>query len=91
MKVNLGGFSYDYMTGDSNGVGSTETAGLLYQFGRKDPFRGVKNLYADNDPVQIYTTNSGNWNYVESTVATGTVAYAHAHPMTYIKPNRNGG
>ena len=91
MKVNLGGFSYDYMTGDSNGVGSTETAGLLYQFGRKDPFRGVKNLYADVDPVQIYTTNSGNWNYVECTAGTGTVAYAHAHPMTYIQPNRIGG
>ena len=91
MKVNLGAFSYSYMTGDSNGVGSTETAGLLYQFGRKDPFRGVKNLYADNDPVQIYTTNAGNWNYVASSAATGTVAYAHAHPMTYINPNRLGG
>ncbi|MBO4923227.1 MAG: hypothetical protein J5382_03785 [Bacteroidales bacterium] len=91
MKVNLGAFSYAYMTGDSNGVGSTETAGLLYQFGRKDPFRGVKNLYADVDPVQIYTTNAANWNYVECTAETGTVAYAHAHPMTYIQPNRLGG
>lgn len=91
MKVNLGAFSYAYTTGDSNGVGSTETAGLLYQFGRKDPFRGVKNLYADVDPVQMYTTNSSNWNYVECTAETGTVAYAHAHPMTYIQPNRNGG
>ena len=89
MKVNLGGFSYAYTTGDSNGVGSTETAGLLYQFGRKDPFRGVKNLYADVDPIQIYTTNAGNWNYVASTVENGTVAYAHAHPMTFINPNLN--
>lgn len=89
MKVNLGGFSYAYTTGDSNGVGSTETAGLLYQFGRKDPFRGVKNLYADVDPIQIYTTNAGNWNYVASTAENGTVAYAHAHPMTFINPNLN--
>ena len=89
MKVNLGAFSYAYTTGDSNGVGSTETAGLLYQFGRKDPFRGVKNLYADTDPVQIYTTNAGNWNYVASTAENGTVAYAHAHPMTFINPNLN--
>ena len=89
MKVNLGAFSYAYTTGDSNGVGSTETSGLLYQYGRKDPFRGVKNLYADNDPVQIYTTNAGNWNNVASTVENGTVAYAHAHPMTFINPNLN--
>ena len=89
MKVNLGAFSYAYTTGYSDGVGSTETAGLLYQFGRKDPFRGVKNLYADVDPVQIYTTNSGNWNYVTCTAETGTVAYAHAHPMTFINPNTN--
>lgn len=89
MKVNLGAFSYAYTTGDSNGVGSTETAGLLYQYGRKDPFRGVKNLYADVDPVQMYTTNEANWNYVASSAETGTVAYAHAHPMTFINPNLN--
>ena len=87
MKVNLGAFSYAVTSGSSNGVGSTETAGLLYQFGRKDPFRGINNIYADNSPLQIKTTNSASWNYVASSAATGTVEYAHAHPMTFINPN----
>ena len=87
MKVNLGAFSYAVTSGASNGVGSTETAGLLYQFGRKDPFRGINNIYADNSPLQIKTTNAADWNYVACTAATGTVEYAHAHPMTFINPN----
>ena len=88
MRVNLGAFSYD-VTNYTNDIGRDEPVGLLYQYGRKDPFRGINNLYADNDPLQLRTTNEANWNYVECTAETGTVAYAHAHPMTFINPNNN--
>ena len=90
MRVNLGAFSYDVANYNGD-IGRDEPIGLLYQYGRKDPFRGINNLYADNDPLQQKTTNSANWNAVDCTAETGTVAYAHAHPMTFINPNFTSG
>ena len=89
MRVNLGAFSYDVTNYEGN-VGRDEPIGLLYQYGRKDPFRGINNLYADNDPLEMKTTNAANWNHVDCSAETGTVAYAHAHPMTFINPNTVG-
>lgn len=97
MKANLGAFSY--ATDQAHEWAARhEVMGLLYQYGRKDPFRGISELdltpYTSavtgaqphqNQPVK--TTNSASWNYVACDAEKGTVAYANAHPMTFINPN----
>lgn len=97
MKANLGAFSYATDQADE-WAARHEVMGLLYQYGRKDPFRGISELdltpYTSaitgaqphlNQPVK--TTNSANWDYVTCDASKGTVAYATAHPMTFINPN----
>lgn len=86
MNKNLGAF------GNSNGkTDDTDdilaSYGLYYQWGRKDPF--VRPYYydcANNYDERIYGS-SGSAVYVrfeETGVATGTVEYAVANPMTFI-------
>ena len=97
MKANLGAFSYATDV-SQEWEARHEVMGLLYQYGRKDPFRGISELdltpYTSavtgaqphlNQPVK--TTNSMNWDYVTCDASKGTVAYATAHPMTFINPN----
>lgn len=97
MKANLGAFSY--ATDQAHEWAARhEVMGLLYQYGRKDPFRGISELdltpYTSaitgaqhNQYEALCTTNSMNWNYVTCDAEKGTVAYANAHPMTFINPN----
>lgn len=68
--------------------------GLLYQWGRKDPFPGARNLDTEvgmdafvNDNT-IATTNDAAfpWGTVASTAATGTVGYAAGNPTTFLIP-----
>ncbi len=54
--------------------------GLLYQWGRKDPFRGNTGT---NNGERAVTTNS--WpSAVKSSKTTGTVTYTIQHPMEHI-------
>lgn len=86
MNVNLGAF------GNHNGDYSDtdkihDSYGLYYQWGRKDPF--VRPFYydcANNDDQTSYGA-SGSVVYVgvaETSEEVGTLAYATAHPMTFI-------
>ena len=69
--------------------GDVGALGLLYQWGRKDPFLGSSSL----------TSNSNNWQTAKSTItwpssvdsksSTGTIEYAIAHPTTFIYYNPN--
>lgn len=64
--------------------GDVGALGLLYQWGRKDPFLGSSSVYW-GDNVAASTIS---WpEPVESTSSTGTIEYAVANPMTFITIN----
>lgn len=67
-----------------NSVGSLASTGLLYQWGRKDPFP----TYFANGLGKITTLKT--WPIVASDATIGTVEYAIAHPTTFIKACSNG-
>lgn len=79
MDRNLGATSADYR----DGIG---TFGLLYQWGRKDPFLGscTKSTVSSFTPTVCASTYSTDWNTVACTSSTGTNQYAIEHPMTFI-------
>ena len=64
----------------SSAPGDVAALGLLYQWGRKDPFLGSSSISED------YTAKStAYWpSPVESSASKGTIAYAVANPMTFI-------
>ena len=64
------------------GARTTKTLGLLYQWGRKDPFMGC--CEADVSKLSAFT---GEEKLVSCTETTGTIAYAIAHPQTFIQGN----
>lgn len=74
MDRNLGALGADAENGN-------ESFGLFYQWGRKDPFLCAAGK-TDYAPVASFC-NPG-WNSVPSDSATGTVAYATAHPTSFI-------
>lgn len=63
--------------------GSVGALGLLYQWGRKDPFLGSSSLSSNTKAASTYSWPSA----VESDSSNGTIAYAVSHPTTFIKSN----
>lgn len=60
--------------------GDVKSLGLLYQWGRKDPFLGASSI-----TERVLAASTLNWpEPVMSTGQTGTIAYAIAHPTTFI-------
>lgn len=78
-------------------LGATSTApdqissfGLLYQWGRKDPFRGAGEIgLKENWEADMIATSAVWPDAVLSDKTTGTREYAVAHPMTFITENGN--
>lgn len=65
----------------SASAGDVQALGLLYQWGRKDPFLG-----AGQTAGSAQAASTLKWpEAVISTAATGTVAYATANPTTFIR------
>ena len=65
--------------------GDVGALGLLYQWGRKDPFLGSSSISDD-----VIANSTITWpSAVSSDSSNGTVAYATAHPTTFIEYNRN--
>ena len=63
--------------------GDVGALGLLYQWGRKDPFLGSSSI---SEAVKAKSTIT--WpSAVSSDSSNGTIAYATAHPTTYITAN----
>ena len=63
--------------------GDVGALGLLYQWGRKDPFLGSSDI---SDNVEAKSTIT--WpSAVSSDSSNGTIAYATANPTTFIKDN----
>ena len=61
--------------------GEVETLGLLYQWGRKDPFLGASTI-THNSPIAESTLD---WPFPEGSTSTiGTIEYSIAHPTTFI-------
>ena len=82
---NYAGTMMDRNLGATSAMPGTDGSyGLLYQWGRKDPFLGA---YADTSLVKAVSTVS--WPSAEvSNQSTGTVKYATEHPMTFINGNK---
>ena len=60
--------------------GDVGALGLLYQWGRKDPFLGSSSISSDIEAKSTITWPSA----VESNSSTGTIEFATAHPKTFI-------
>ena len=60
--------------------GDVTALGLLYQWGRKDPFLGSSSISEDIDAKSTLTWPDA----VLSSKETGTIAYSIAHPTTFI-------
>jgi len=75
MDRNLGATSAD--------PGDVGALGLLYQWGRKDPFLGSSSISESTEAASTVTWPAS----VESISETGTIEYAVSHPTTFIKCN----
>jgi hypothetical protein len=63
--------------------GDVGALGLLYQWGRNDPFLGSSSISSD-----IEAKSTGTWpSAVSSNSTNGTIEYATAYPTTFIKYN----
>lgn len=63
------------------------TIGLLYQWGRKDPFLNYRNL---NSYGNFVAKSTAEWpSPITSTSSTGTIEYAVEHPTTFIIGNEH--
>ena len=67
--------------------GDVGALGLLYQWGRKDPFLGSSLISSSTEAKSTITWPST----VQSSSSQGTIAYATAHPTTFITYNSNNG
>ena len=63
--------------------GDVGALGLLYQWGRKDPFLGSSSISSDEEAKSTITWPSA----VSSNSSNGTIAYATANPTTFIMCN----
>lgn len=67
-------------------TGDVGALGLLFQWGRKDPFLGSSDISSSEE-----ARSTGLWSLTESTASSGTIAYATENPMTFITYNRSNG
>ena len=65
--------------------GDVGALGLLYQWGRKDPFLGSSSISSSVEAKSTITWPSA----VSSSSSRGTVAYATEHPTTFVTSNIN--
>ena len=75
MDRNLGATSAD--------PGDVGALGLLYQWGRKDPFLGSSSISDETEAASTVTWPES----IGSTSETGTIGYAVSHPTTFITCN----
>lgn len=83
--ANDAGIMMDRNLGATSSIpGSVEALGLMYQWGRKDPFMG-----ADGINSKVFAKSSIDFpKYVTSSPTIGTIDYTIKNPMTYIIENR---
>jgi uncharacterized protein (TIGR02145 family) len=77
----------DRNLGATRASANTYTAfGLLYQWGRKDPFLGSSSVAQENEPKNTI----GSFQEVEASVG-GTVSYSISHPTTFVLEDSGSG
>lgn len=65
--------------------GDVDALGLMYQWGRKDPFLGSSSVLAN-----LEAKSTADWPLVQpSDAVVGTMEYATSFPMTFITSNSN--
>lgn len=64
--------------------GEVGALGLLYQWGRKDPFMGSNKIRSSSGDFNLAKSTHGWPAPVASDPTTGTIEYATAHPTTFI-------
>ena len=68
--------------------GDVKALGLMYQWGRKDPFMGGCKISYSSSSGQSQAKSSVSWpQSVQSNSSRGTYNYANSNPMTYITQN----
>lgn len=75
MKMNLGALN--------NTMYDSRAMGMMYQWGRKDPFMGAA-AYDSNSQVMYETYSDAEYGSVEASVSTSTLAYSLRHPSIAI-------
>lgn len=81
---NAAGVMMDRNLGASSAVpGDVDALGLLYQWGRKDPFLGSSSVNTSVHAQSTYIWPSA----VASASMTGTIEYATSHPTVFISSN----
>lgn len=63
----------------STAKGSVQALGLLYQWGRKDPF-----LSSASVSEYVPVASTGTWNVEPKSSTPATIGYANAHPTTFL-------
>ena len=82
----VAGVMMDRNLGATSAVkGDVGALGLLYQWGRKDPFLGSSSISDVTEAASTVTWPAS----VASTSETGTIEYAVSHPTTFISYNNN--
>ena len=72
----------------SSSPGEPTALGLLFQWGRKDPFLGACQISYSSYSNQKVAESTLLWpQAIASSSTTGTVSYANSHPTTYITQN----
>jgi len=87
--INSKGFSYDFM--DRNlgattaSAGVTTTMGLLYQWGRKDPFPGSASYTTETEPVIYNALGTGSDDMIgkEAVSSDANLSNTIENPLTY--------
>ncbi|MFA5713744.1 MAG: hypothetical protein WC960_06150, partial [Bacteroidales bacterium] len=77
----------------SNIIGDPSTMGLVYQFGRKDPFvtGTYTNFINGSSNVRLSTTPSVSWVANGTTVENGNVPYTVKNPTSFVKSHTTAG
>lgn len=87
---NNAGIAMDRNLGATSAIpGDVRSLGLLYQWGRKDPFLGASSNEYDTTEEAASTitwphAKGGDWFESDEGTYVGTVEYAIAHPTTFI-------
>ena len=81
MKMNLGALN--------NTAYDSRAMGMMYQWGRKDPFMGAV-AYDSNTQVVYEAYNYGEYGTAEASTETSTLSYATKHPGLAIMDSSDG-
>lgn len=81
MKMNLGALN--------NAQNTSQSMGMMYQWGRKDPFMGAV-AFDSNSQVVYETYSQAEYGSVEASESTSNLAYSLRHPGIAVMDEING-